>query len=204
VQSDDSLLDAIDPAHAARWTDQFRAGDAAEARQAFAAAGARGPELIWHPSNGDLAFPQLVLLLDYWRRLAGDHALPGASAIDPFAMRSALGYVSLVDVLDRGDDFRTRLYGSIVAAVSGFDLTSDLVSTAPMQSYMRTYHLAIYRAVLARGEPLLTRHGAPDAKTTAAWHRLVLPLVGDDGTITRFLVGNLPVGFDGRVIRMAL
>jgi hypothetical protein len=57
---------------------------------------------------------------------------------------------------------------------------------------------------LARGEPLLTRHGAPDAKTTAAWHRLVLPLVGDDGTITRFLVGNLPVGFDGRVIRMAL
>jgi hypothetical protein len=196
-----STLDELDAALTERWAHQFCAGEVGEARQAFAAKRARGPQLTWRPRSDELAFPQLMVLHDFWARLGDGAAPPNVRAVDPFAIRGALGYVNLIDIVEGGRDFRTRLYGSIIARVSSFDLTGTLISAAPMQPYMRAFHTACYRAAMARREPLVTRHGAPDAETTAEWHRLILPLVDDAGIIVRFLVGNLPVGFNGNVIR---
>jgi hypothetical protein len=36
---------------------------------------------------------------------------------------------------------------------------------------------------------------------TAAWQRVVLPLIDNDGTAVRLLVGTVAVGSDGRMLR---
>lgn len=51
--------------------------------------------------------------------------MPLASEIDALEMRPALGYGMLVEPVDGGADFRDRLYGSNLAAVSGFDMTGN-------------------------------------------------------------------------------
>src|SRR5690242_5495456 len=119
-------------------------------------------------------------------------------------MRPALGYIMLLDLVDGGRDFRYRLYGSIITAVSGVEMTGKLVSSHPASPYVVEFALAAYRATLARGVPLLTEHGPPTSVNTHEWHRLVLPLAGDDGAISRFLVGNLPIARNGQPITQRL
>jgi len=72
--------------------------------------------------------PQLARLLDYCRALAGQHALPLADDFRPRDVRWALGWISLIDVLDRGADFRFRLFGTMCQSVYGLDLTGKKLS----------------------------------------------------------------------------
>ena len=74
---------------------------------------------------------------------------------------------ALVDVVDRGADFRSRLFGSKIALVSGFDVTGRLVSQHPASPYIVAFTLAAYRAVLQRGEPMATVHSPPPAVSTS-------------------------------------
>jgi hypothetical protein len=183
-----------------RWATQIARNELADIRQAFDSYGARGPGVIWRPAASDLVPSQLHFLHDYWTTLAAGRPMPFTSDIDPLAMKPALGYIMLLDVIDGGRDFRYRLYGSRIAAVSGFDVTGRLVSEHPASSYMVQLTMAIYRAVVLRGEPVCTEHGPPATLHTAAWHRLVLPLADQSGAIARLLVGIVPIGHDGRPI----
>ncbi len=173
-------------------------------RALFAGHGARGPTISWRPAVEQLAPPQLRFLLRYWVDLAGERAMPAAAEIDAMEMRPALGYLILVDVVEEGHDFRYRLFGSTIAAVSGFDMTGKLVSHHLASAYIVEFALAVYRAVLARREPLLTEHGPPATVETTAWRRLVLPLAGPDGSVVRFLIGNLPISRSGHPVQLRL
>ncbi len=113
-------------------------------------------------------------------------------------MKPALGYVMLVDLVRGGEDFRYRLYGSRVAAISGFDVTGRLVSEHPASAYIIEFTLALYRAALRRRLPVFSAHGPPATLHTAAWHRLVLPLADATGEVMRFLVGIVPIAYNGR------
>ncbi len=182
------------------WATQIARSELAEIRQVFDSYGARGPDVIWRPAVSDLAPPQLRFLHDYWTTLAAGRPMPLTSDIDPLAMKPALGYIMLIDVIDGGQDFRYRLFGSRIAAVSGFDVTGRLVSEHPSSSYIVQLSMALYRAVGVRGEPAFTAHGPPATHHTAAWHRLALPLADQSGAIARLLVGTVPIGHDGRPI----
>lgn len=187
-----------------RWLAAIMADDGASLREDFAAAGASGPTIVWRPAVERPAAPQLRFLLRYWLDLAAGRPLPLAREIDAMEMRPALGYIMLMEVVDGGRDFRYRLYGSTIAAVAGFDMTGKLVTSHKASPYFVEFALAVYRAVLARGEPLLTEHGSPTSVNTHAWHRLVLPLAGADGAISRFLIGNLPIARNGQAITQRL
>ena len=184
--------------------DQLQAKQLVDEIGVAAAIGARGPAVVWRPAVARPAASQLRFLLRYWLDLAATPPMPPASAIDAVEMRAALGYIMLVDVVDGGRDFRYRLFGSTIAAVSGFDMTGKLVTSHPASPYVVEFALAVYRAVLARGEPLLTEHGPPNSVNTHAWHRLVLPLAGPDGALSRFIVGNLPIARNGQAITQRL
>ena len=173
-------------------------------REIFCANGARGPVIVWRPPTERLAAPQLRFLIKYWNDLAGTRSMPLAREIDAVEMRSALGYVILLDVIGAGHDFCYRLFGSTIAGVSGFDMTGKSVSAHKASPYITEFFLAAYSAAFQRGEPLLTEHGPPAAVNTFAWHRLVLPLADDSGAVIRFLIGSVPMSRDGRPISLRL
>ncbi len=188
----------------ATWTDEIVAGEPHELSATFRARGARGPDIVWSPPVERMAAQQLRFLVHYWTELAAQRPMPYAREIDPVEMRPALGYILLVDVLDGGQDFRYRLFGSTIAGVSGFDMTGQRVSEHKASPYIVEFALAVYRAALRRPEPLLTEHGPPATLNTFAWHRLVLPLADESGAVGRFLVGNVPATRDGRPIALRL
>lgn len=154
--------------------------------------GLRPPIATWNPAADSLPTSQLPFVLQYWQSLrdADGHVSP--EKIDPFALRPALGYILLLDVLEDGADYRYRLYGSEIARVSGFDMTGKLTSemvTGPMAS---TFYLATYRAMLKRREPLFTWHEMPMQITINNWDRIVLPLTDPDGRVSRIITCNMP------------
>lgn len=188
----------------AAWTSEVLAGDPSSARAAFRAKGARGPEIVWSPTVEALPAPQLRFLLRYWQELAGGRKMPLAKQIDAIEMRPALGYIMLIDVVGRGEDFRYRLFGSSIAGVSGFDMTGRCVSEHRASPHIVEFALSVYRAVLQRGEPLFTEHGPAGAINTFSWYRLILPLADEKDEITRFIVGNIPATRDGRIVSLRL
>lgn len=187
-----------------RWTAAIVSGETEELRQVFAAAGARGPSLRWRPPVETLKAQQHRFLLRYWDDLRGARRMPGCREVDAIEMRPALGYINLVEAVEGGHDFRYRVFGSIVAAVSGFDMTGRCASALRASAYVVEFGLAVFRATLRRGEPLFTVHGPPAAVYTATWHRLVLPLADEQGEVARLLVCVVPMAHDGTPVALRL
>lgn len=176
-----------------RWADALlelaRAPDPA-ARRHFCA----DTELRWNPEDDDLRHDELRFLLRWWRDLAERHGgvPPAAVRLDPLALRPALGHVCTLNPESGGADFRFRLYGSIVAQRSGFDMTGKLVSAMPSAPDAVAFLLSTYRAVARAAMPLYTEHTPWSGQSVTRWFRLLMPFAGDDGTVTRIVVGNLP------------
>lgn len=184
---------AIDRAKVERWTAMIASNDFDELHAAFVAERLKVPTVIWNPQMEDLTAEKLRFLLRYWNGLPRKGAGPRTSDIDPLDMRPALGNVMLVDAVEGGRDFRYRLYGSVLAEVSGFDMTGKLVSEHHASTYAIEFTLATYGAAILRPEPVFTTRMPARATYTAEWHRIVLPLVDDTGAVSRFLVGLVPV-----------
>jgi hypothetical protein len=181
------------------WTAEIRTGALRNLYETFGADGS-GPRILWQPPIERLAAPQLRFLMDYWTGLAGDRPMPPARAIDAVEMRPALGYVNLLDVVEEGRDFRYRVFGSAIAAVTGFDMTGRCTSDLKARTEAVEFALALHRAVVERGTPLLIEHGPPSTLSSVAWHNLILPLAGTEGTVARLLAGAVPMARDGRAL----
>lgn len=160
--------------------------------QFYAELGMPTPRIVWSPKVEELEQTQLQFLLTYWRGLRNDAGQVKVGSIDALDMRPALGYLMLLDVLDGGTDFRYRLYGSIIAQHSNFDMTGRCLSELKPDQGVGAFFRVVYRAVLARPEPIYTEHAPPPTIRVKLWYRLILPLFGDDGTVCRLLVGNVP------------
>src|SRR5690348_15202544 len=198
-------IPGLDRGRVAAWAAALAAGEAPGLDETFMAKGGAAPDFVWAPSVDRLSAAQLRFLLRYWSELAGARAMPSSKEIDALEMRPALGYINLLDVIEGGEDFRYRVFGSTIAAVAGYDMTGRTVSALKVAPYMAEFALASCRAVVLRGEPLLTEHRPPaSAVPTVAWHGLILPLAGDEGAVTRLLVGSVPFSRDGRPILLRL
>ena len=194
----------VDWPTAASWTTLIAEERLDPVRDAFHENGAQGPEVVWNPIPSEAYAPPISALLDYWRTLRNGGALPRSDKIDPLCMRRALGYVLLVDAVDNGRDFRYRLFGSAVAAVSGFDMTGKLLSEHGASAYLREFALALYRASMHRRESVFCTYAPSGTVMTAHWQRVALPLTDHAGAINRFLAGSVPIGRDGRVVTVRI
>lgn len=183
----------------ADWAEDVVAGDLTRIRGVFASHGL-AMTLAWNPPAAGLP-PLLDDLARYWSGLCDGERLPHIARIDPFGMRSALGYVILLDAVDGGRDFRYRLYGSTIAGISGFDMTGKLLSDFPASRYVGEFAIAVDRAVCRRRQPVYTTRTPAGAERVTAWHRLCMPLVDDSGAIVRLLVGTVPIAATGEVLR---
>lgn len=183
------------------WTTLICHGQLEPIRDVFRKEGAHGPMVLWDPDANEMSAEPLAALLQYWSSLRRQQALPLADTIDPLAMRRALGYVMLVDAVESGQDFRYRLFGSAVAAVSGFDMTGRLLSDHQASAHLRAFSLALYRAALQRRRSVFSQYAPAGTTLTAQWHRVTLPLTDRSGTVIRLLAGAVPIGRDGLIVR---
>jgi hypothetical protein len=194
---------ALDWQRADQWTVDILAGDMTAIEAVFIENGAQPPSLAWNPSAGQAGAPAMRFLMDYWRDNAPAGTLPHLKQIDPAELRPALGYLMLLDAVDGGRDYRYRLYGSIVASVSGFDMTGKLLSEHPASAYVTEFAIASYRAALRRRAPVYTERSPVGAVQAIRWQRIALPLVDDSGAAVRFLAGTAPINRDGQALRTA-
>ncbi|WP_162917594.1 PAS domain-containing protein [Dongia deserti] len=74
------------------------------------------------------ASPSLHSLLEFWSRTAGSDEVPNRAQLDPFALRPWLGHISIYEAVDGGHDFRIRLEGTAIVAITGEDWTGKRAS----------------------------------------------------------------------------
>lgn len=70
------------------------------------------------PSASLAPATRLRAALDYWERLRGRRAMPSRAELDPAELPRPLSSVMLVDVLREPIDFRFRLIGGDIEAIS--------------------------------------------------------------------------------------
>ncbi len=186
------MTDPLDQSSIDAMRDGLLTDDLGPLAAPFLKHGLRSPVIRWNPVAADLPTKQLPFVLNLWHSLRDANGRVTPDQIDPFALRPALGYILLIDVLEDGADFYYRLYGSEVARVAGFDMTGRRTSQIVTGSLASTFYLAGYRALLQRPEPLFTWHEMPMQITINNWDRIVLPLTGADGRVTRILTCNMP------------
>jgi hypothetical protein len=156
------------------------------------------------PERGDITDERLVQLLEHWRALDADRttSLPSVALIAPEQLRFILGWLMIMEPLDGGADFRYRLYGSSIALTTGRDLTGQKLSDS-FPSFA-AWAGEVYRSVMARHLPVLTRHQPRRYVRVDRWERLILPFAGRGGAVERLLVGAVVIGerIAGETVRL--
>lgn len=148
------------------------------------------PQIEWRPDLTTLNAMELRYLGQAWENGRRNNNPPPLESVDLSEIEAACAYAMALDVLADGEDFQYRLYGQRIAEVTGFDMTGKLLSSVPTQPALAAFFLASYRAVVMSKSPLLTIHEPPSYPIR--WTRLILPLIGADGGVTRLLAGNVP------------
>ena len=167
-------------------------GDDAAIAAFFTARDADPSIVAWSPPVDHIGECELRFLMQFWHERRSPGGLLPPIAIDPLALRPALGFIMLLDVIDDGADFRYSLYGSLIAERTGFDWTGRTLSDMTARSFTGLFYAAVYRAVMRRGEPIYTKSWSPTHVAATGWSRLVLPVGRSGGAVERFLVGNVP------------
>ncbi len=186
------------------WFDDILAGRTDRIDRTFAKSGASSPSTLWTPRAEEAQTAPIHHLIRYFEGKIAAGARAAAASLDPAEFRPALGYVNVVEPVDGGRDFRFRIFGTFVAAVTGCDLTGQLLSQMPASDYVVDHALACYRAAHARRLPLLTSRIPLGAANTRRWERLLLPFVDPSGAVSRLLVGTVPIGVAGMPMRPQL
>ena len=182
------------------WALRIAAGETEEITYAFVASGLPAPVIEWNPQPTSLSVQPLRDLLTYWTELRDGRPIPHLKNIDPAEVRSALGFLMLLEPIEGDRDFRYRLFGSTLARVSGFDMTGKLMSSHPASQYAVEFAVAMTRACMRHGVPLYTERQPVGTERTKCWPRLTLPLVDDTGSVARMLIGTVPVDSYGRIV----
>jgi hypothetical protein len=177
-----------------------RGGDLGALAAAYRRAGLAQPTIRLAPEPDGLPLAQHRDLLAWWRQLSAAGGLPPAQLITPDGLRTHLGRLIVLEPVDDGADFRYRLYGSVVAQFTGFDLTGWLLSRTETQPYwpalVTAYYFVTYRAAYRARQPLYSAVQLAGTTSPYVWHRLLLPFVGPDGAVSRLLLCTVPCDLD--------
>lgn len=153
--------------------------------------GADRPRVLFDPPETAIASDRLRSLYRHWTGMPRGPRLPLTRAIDGAALGPALGIVMLLEPLANPFEFRYRLYGSEIAAVSSLEMSGRTTAAIPSPE-MRAFFQATYAAAMRSGRPLLSFHQPPPEIGIISWCRLILPCEDGSAGVDRLLVGNEP------------
>ncbi|HEY9567719.1 MAG TPA: PAS domain-containing protein, partial [Thalassobaculum sp.] len=125
-----------------RWTQGLIDQECREIRAAFVGDGVTAPQVVWSPTEEGLPTPMMRHVHRYWTELRGSEVAPHHREIDPFGFVPALGYANILETVEGSLDLRYRLFGSLAARISGFDMTGRLLSEHPASRYVAEFALA--------------------------------------------------------------
>ena len=143
--------------------------------------------------------PALLALYRYWDALRGDRTAPTRAEVDPVHIpRTLLPDILLTEVVRTHGErrYRFRLVGSRVAELAGRDPSRQFLDEAlPVKFGYRDYIIGLYDTIDDTGQPIYSRSSyitfdtsqAPERET----HRLMLPLVDGEGTLTHVLAAQV-------------
>lgn len=119
-------------------------------------------------------------LLQFWSTAADGSGVPNRQQLDAFALRPWLGHISIYEAIDGGRDFRIRLEGTAIVAITGEDWTGRRASEVDarygcriaefMREIVRTQRPMIHTMRVFQNEvefitrlllPVRTRAGGP-------------------------------------------
>lgn len=129
-------------------------------------------------------------LVNYWLQARGVRDMPARGDIDAAAMRAILPHVQILEVIDRGRRFYTRVSGSAAHKTLGYDPTGSFLDEYPAGAVRaRTMHGL--RRVLADRAPMVdvaTTMRVPDGAMCT--ETVMLPLSRDGIAVDMVLVGS--------------
>jgi hypothetical protein len=117
---------------------------------------------IWAPRSGAeqevsslprAAAPQLHSLLQFWNDAGGSDAIPHRGQLEFFALRPWLGHISIYEANPGGADYRIRLEGTKIVAITGEDWTGKRASDVDHRYGSRL--VEFMRNVIASGKPAI-------------------------------------------------
>src|SRR5689334_7478477 len=103
--------------------------------------------------------PKIKWMHDYWQAKRAGREMPARSDFDPLDMRSVLGNLCLVEVMEGETGGAPRRYlfrvdGSNLANITGFDLTGKFADQLPDPAY-RDHVVALYDRVVSVRAPVI-------------------------------------------------
>jgi hypothetical protein len=99
------------------------------------------------------ASPSLYSLLKFWSDTADSSGIPSRDRLDAFTLRPWLGHISIYETIDGGDDFRIRLEGTAIVAITGEDWTGKRATEVDARYGCRIAEFM--REVLRTQQPLV-------------------------------------------------
>ena len=81
-----------------------------------------------HDTIPSQAAPAISTLLSFWRRHSEQSGVPSRVIMEPFGLFPWLGHLSIYEAVEGGRDFRNRLEGTAIVAITGEDWTGRMAS----------------------------------------------------------------------------
>ena len=174
--------------------DVFLNGDADTVFSHFQSKEHEPLKLAWAPDKDILPNMMMQRFYEAWSEMPSnnENAVPSVDDFDVFKFRAAMGFMVYMDVIDNGNDFQFRVFGSRVADFIWFDWTGRLVSDLPASPSCRAYLMTCYRAILQCKQPLYTKHRLSRAEAIVDWERFLVPLCDESQSVSRILGLSIP------------
>lgn len=135
--------------------------------------------------------PLLRRLFAYWLDKAAGRIAPARGDIDPVDFSYAIGWVTLVDVLEGGAEFQARVFGGAMAMLAGQEL-SGRTSAAIQDPELRQAIMANLRWVVTNRRPLRIYRELTTAQRRYRYEMVILPLSSDGQTVDQLLMAATP------------
>lgn len=101
----------------------------------------------------DCASPKLHELLTFWSAAAADGGIPDRETLDAMALRPWLGHISVYEAIHGAADFRIRLEGTAIVAITGEDWTGRCASDVDHR--FRSHLVEFMRSVIETKRPAI-------------------------------------------------
>jgi hypothetical protein len=134
--------------------------------------------------------PSFQDLLAYWQGKRAGRDVPLRSDVDPLELKAHMGSLVILECLPGLVDFRHRLVGTNITQTYGRDTTGRTTREVygVADPVFCEALLGVFREVATRRKPA---RGRAALRSTERDYRLVdvlvLPLAGEDGTVTRLM-----------------
>jgi hypothetical protein len=130
-------------------------------------------------------FSEQFELFQLWLRKRGTRPMPDKSELTAPELRPWLGAIHLIEVIERGRDFRYLIFGTDIARMYDVEMTRRLVSEWP--DAMRDAAFMTYQRVARDACPYLVRQNEIANDRLFSFHRVVLPFSADGKHVDHIL-----------------